>query len=87
MSADRFQHVALLAVRLRTYGMLAERGYEFSVNDEGDLLVCHRGHWRGMWRFSAGQFCWIVAGSREPSYCTEEIEEAEVFSVNNIYVD
>ena len=86
MSSYQKGPIEALQERLRENCLLSKRGYDIAINDNGDLLVCRRGHWRGLWRHVSGQYSWVVAGSREPGFVTGDIEKAVCYTVKHVFV-
>lgn len=79
--------VEMLKRELERQPQSSELSFDFAVDAKGNLLVCRRGHWRGIWHVSEAVLAWVPAGSREPVYEASDVAEAVAYAIENILLD
>ena len=84
---SRLRQEELLLTELRTAFAADKRGFTAQSERPSEVLILSRGHFRGIWRCSDGQYSFTPGGYGVATYWAASVEEAVHYTLEHVCRD
>jgi hypothetical protein len=84
---SRLRPEQLLLTELRAAFAMDRRGFTAQSERPSEVLILSRGHFRGIWRCSDGQYTFTPGGYGAATYTAASAEEAVQYTLQHVCRD